>query len=95
MSFFFQSGGSPPLTASSSSTFFADDALGGGGQQTDLRTRSIKERQKKDNHNLSRECLGIDLSMMGEIVLLVERRRRFNINDRIKELGELLPKSEG
>ncbi|KAM4587890.1 transcription factor E3b [Odontesthes bonariensis] len=35
----------------------------------------LKERQKKDNHNL------------------IERRRRFNINDRIKELGTLLPKS--
>ncbi|CAL1608660.1 unnamed protein product [Knipowitschia caucasica] len=35
----------------------------------------LKERQKKDNHNL------------------IERRRRFNINDRIKELGGLVPKS--
>lgn len=35
----------------------------------------IKERQKKDNHNM------------------IERRRRFNINDRIKELGTILPKS--
>ncbi|KAK7907485.1 hypothetical protein WMY93_016097 [Mugilogobius chulae] len=35
----------------------------------------LKERQKKDNHNL------------------IERRRRFNINDRIKELGALIPKS--
>ncbi|XP_075993552.1 transcription factor E3-like [Genypterus blacodes] len=35
----------------------------------------IKDRQKKDNHNL------------------IERRRRFNINDRIKELGGLIPKS--
>ncbi|XP_059426635.1 microphthalmia-associated transcription factor-like isoform X4 [Carassius carassius] len=35
----------------------------------------VKERQKKDNHNL------------------IERRRRFNINDRIKELGTLIPKS--
>ncbi|KAK7884581.1 hypothetical protein WMY93_027704 [Mugilogobius chulae] len=35
----------------------------------------MKERQKKDNHNL------------------IERRRRFNINDRIKELGVLVPKS--
>ncbi|XP_063064814.1 transcription factor E3a isoform X3 [Engraulis encrasicolus] len=35
----------------------------------------IKERQKKDNHNL------------------IERRRRFNINDRIKELGTLIPKT--
>ncbi|XP_044206440.1 transcription factor E3a [Thunnus albacares] len=34
----------------------------------------MKERQKKDNHNL------------------IERRRRFNINDRIKELGALIPK---
>uniref|UniRef100_M3ZZN9 Transcription factor binding to IGHM enhancer 3b n=1 Tax=Xiphophorus maculatus TaxID=8083 RepID=M3ZZN9_XIPMA len=34
----------------------------------------LKERQKKDNHNL-------------------ERRRRFNINDRIKELGTLIPKT--
>ncbi|XP_069785154.1 microphthalmia-associated transcription factor-like [Narcine bancroftii] len=36
---------------------------------------SIRERQKKDNHNL------------------IERRRRFNINDRIKELGAMIPKS--
>ncbi|XP_032405532.1 transcription factor E3b isoform X1 [Xiphophorus hellerii] len=35
----------------------------------------LKERQKKDNHNL------------------IERRRRFNINDRIKELGTLIPKT--
>ncbi|KAF3696324.1 Transcription factor E3 [Channa argus] len=35
----------------------------------------VKERQKKDNHNL------------------IERRRRFNINDRIKELGALVPKT--
>ncbi|KAM7411065.1 hypothetical protein PAMA_021175 [Pampus argenteus] len=35
----------------------------------------MKERQKKDNHNL------------------IERRRRFNINDRIKELGALIPKA--
>jgi len=34
----------------------------------------MKERQKKDNHNL------------------IERRRRYNINDRIKELGQLIPK---
>ena len=25
-------------------------------------------------------------------LILVERRRRYNINDRIKELGDLLPK---
>ena len=27
------------------------------------------------------------------LLLLVERRRRFNINDRIKELGMLIPKA--
>ncbi|KAI2659172.1 Transcription factor E3 [Labeo rohita] len=43
---------------------------------TDAEARAfMKERQKKDNHNL------------------IERRRRFNINDRIKELGALIPKS--
>ncbi|KAF4110291.1 transcription factor E3a isoform X2 [Onychostoma macrolepis] len=43
---------------------------------TDAETKAfMKERQKKDNHNL------------------IERRRRFNINDRIKELGALIPKS--
>ncbi|KAM4747724.1 transcription factor EC [Rhinophrynus dorsalis] len=41
---------------------------------TDPRTM-VKERQKKDNHNL------------------IERRRRYNINYRIKELGTLIPKS--
>ncbi|KAK6318974.1 hypothetical protein J4Q44_G00101850 [Coregonus suidteri] len=35
----------------------------------------VKERQKKDNHNL------------------IERKRRFNINDRITELGSIIPKS--
>ncbi|XP_043936336.1 transcription factor E3 isoform X1 [Protopterus annectens] len=43
---------------------------------TDTEAKALlKERQKKDNHNL------------------IERRRRFNINDRIKELGTLIPKS--
>ncbi|XP_009304311.1 transcription factor E3b isoform X3 [Danio rerio] len=44
------------------------------GNETEARA-FMKERQKKDNHNL------------------IERRRRFNINDRIKELGALIPKS--
>ncbi|XP_041654546.1 transcription factor E3a [Cheilinus undulatus] len=45
-------------------------------EMSDVETKAlIKERQKKDNHNL------------------IERRRRFNINDRIKELGDLIPKS--
>lgn len=79
----------------------------------------IKERQKKDNHNLSESCrhapaLGVRghwdkkslrhicsltpdvfflLFLTTDNVLPVERRRRFNINDRIKELGDLIPKS--
>uniref|UniRef100_UPI00398E6A98 transcription factor E3a n=1 Tax=Pristiophorus japonicus TaxID=55135 RepID=UPI00398E6A98 len=45
-------------------------------ESTDVDVKAfIKERQKKDNHNL------------------IERRRRFNINDRIKELGAMIPKS--
>ncbi|XP_067906661.1 transcription factor EC-like isoform X4 [Heterodontus francisci] len=45
-------------------------------QSGNAETRAlVKERQKKDNHNL------------------IERRRRFNINYRIKELGTLIPKS--
>ncbi|AWP09902.1 putative transcription factor E3-like [Scophthalmus maximus] len=45
-------------------------------EMCDVETKTlIKERQKKDSHNL------------------IERRRRFNINDRIKELGALVPKS--
>ncbi|XP_076860130.1 transcription factor E3a isoform X2 [Brachyhypopomus gauderio] len=45
-------------------------------EMTDAEAKAIiKDRQKKDNHNL------------------IERRRRFNINDRIKELGDLVPKS--
>ncbi|CAB4000903.1 microphthalmia-associated transcription factor-like isoform X2 [Paramuricea clavata] len=36
----------------------------------------LKDRQKKDNHNM------------------IERRRRFNINDRIKELGTMIPKQD-
>ena len=49
-----------------------------------------KDRAKKDNHNMSKtkqeiKCFFFIFS------LSVERRRRFNINDRIKELGTLLP----
>ena len=69
-----------------------------------------KDRQKKDNHNMSEyECciiciciyqgsrMHMSQSMFTSSDLLtwifsVERRRRFNINDRIKELGTLLPK---
>lgn len=52
-----------------------------------------KDRQKKDNHNMSKiEQLHECLKDFNEI-FTVERRRRFNINDRIKELGTLLPKN--
>ncbi|XP_051957722.1 transcription factor EB [Xyrauchen texanus] len=45
-------------------------------EMSDAEVRAVvKERQKKDNHNL------------------IERRRRFNINDRIKELGTMIPKA--
>ncbi|XP_051528678.1 transcription factor EB-like [Myxocyprinus asiaticus] len=45
-------------------------------EMSDSEARAVvKERQKKDNHNL------------------IERRRRFNINDRIKELGTMIPKA--
>lgn len=61
-----------------------------------------KERQKKDNHNLSESPCAARVPTGGgsgrrfQTVFLccaVERRRRFNINDRIKELGTLIPKS--
>ena len=45
---------------------------------------------KKDNHNMSKtKKRSTALSLL--IFFPVERRRRFNINDRIKELGTLLP----
>ena len=51
----------------------------------------IRDRQKKDNHNMSTIKKQFkDLKI--NFIILVERRRRFNINDRIKELGTLLPK---
>ena len=52
-----------------------------------------KDRQKKDNHNLSeyKNIISRKISQQNTLIL-VERRRRYNINDRIKELGTLLPK---
>ena len=66
-----------------------------------------KDRQKKDNHNMSKLKM-IDpylyvvfnpyygtYAFSNRLDLFsVERRRRFNINDRIKELGTLLPKQQ-
>ena len=59
--------------------------------EEDFRTLE-RDRQKKENHNISE----YDRIYVGFIhsTLLVERRRWFNINDRIKELGTLLPKQE-
>jgi hypothetical protein len=51
----------------------------------------IRDRQKKDNHNMSR-MQRRSSEVFRRCFSLVERRRRFNINDRIKELGTLLPK---
>lgn len=51
-----------------------------------------RDRQKKDNHNMSKtKYLIFIFNLISKFS--VERRRRFNINDRIKELGTLLPKS--
>ncbi|MFT7814222.1 transcription factor E3-like [Arapaima gigas] len=66
-------GSNPPITVSNSCPA---DLPNIKTELTDAEAKALmKERQKKDNHNL------------------IERRRRFNINDRIKELGELIPKS--
>ena len=51
-----------------------------------------KDRQKKDNHNLSKTIFATINYHFYQTFILVERRRRYNINDRIKELGTLLPK---
>ncbi len=54
-----------------------------------------KDRQRKDNHNASRIRILFRFFMnifRCIFIFEVERRRRFNINDRIKELGQLLPK---
>ncbi|XP_008293468.1 transcription factor E3a [Stegastes partitus] len=64
------------LTDSQNGVTAADKCNHHSAVVADVETKAlIKERQKKDNHNL------------------IERRRRFNINDRIKELGALIPKS--
>jgi Helix-loop-helix DNA-binding domain len=55
-----------------------------------------RDRQKKDNHNMSKwSQLSVSTSVLqfSFSSSSVERRRRFNINDRIKELGTLLPKN--
>ena len=62
-----------------------------------------KDRQKKDNHNISKRTTAVELnqsylctnghcsSLSGEFA--VERKRRDNINNLIKELRTLLPHS--
>lgn len=42
-----------------------------------------------------RVFLCCDTKIFSKYLITVERRRRFNINDRIKELGTLLPKNNG
>lgn len=68
-----------------------------GPQQTPANqneTDYYRDRRKKDIHNMSKNHLS---TFIGWFVfkekILVERRRRYNINDRIKELGLMLPKS--
>ena len=51
----------------------------------------LRDRQKKDNHNMSKKITK-KKNIFNLFIFSVERRRRFNINDRIKELGTLLPK---
>ncbi|KAG0415982.1 hypothetical protein HPB47_006858 [Ixodes persulcatus] len=64
----------------------------------DLRALA-KDRQKKDNHNMSEAFPLLFCLLPGRlwraagVALGLERRRRFNINDRIKELGTLLPRT--
>lgn len=52
-----------------------------------------RDRQKKDNHNMSKINHISICAFCYFLIFPVERRRRFNINDRIKELGTLLPKN--
>ena len=63
--------------------------------EEDLRALQ-KDRQKKDNHNMSEDLKAFLLrtEYLKNLFFAVERRRRFNINDRIKELGTLLPKQQ-
>lgn len=66
-------------------------------QEASLSEAEARDRQKKDNHNMSEFLESLKILMEDESNLnfkfSVERRRRFNINDRIKELGTLLPKN--
>ena len=48
------------------------------------------DRLKKDNHN--KGYITIYYWIPYYLSFIVERRRRYNINDRIKDLGDLLPK---
>ncbi|CAH0764719.1 unnamed protein product [Diatraea saccharalis] len=53
-----------------------------------------KDRQKKDNHNMNADIYALVKDRQKkDNHNIIERRRRFNINDRIKELGTLLPKT--
>lgn len=137
-----------PLTPQTSATSVRLTIADGFIVPADAEAKAlIKERQKKDNHNLSESCTPLfsteqrsgsevtqgshrkslqrrlvqdskkkkrksqdplsvfitnecnpqrlfgDFTRKRDDVFPVERRRRFNINDRIKELGDLIPKS--
>ena len=71
-------------------------AVNGRGSQAvtrDLNMTEVeiyKDRRKKDIHNMSKFLKKFSKKIFS---FKVERRRRYNINDRIKELGLMLPKS--
>lgn len=54
-----------------------------------------KKRYRRESHNAgnAHSIDGLHMSYPYIFVLLVERRRRNNINDNIKSLGQLLPEN--
>lgn len=62
----------------------------GGGSNGDPEDY-YRDRRKKDIHNMSE--FQRDAFKWESVLVAVERRRRYNINDRIKELGQMLPKT--
>jgi hypothetical protein len=52
-----------------------------------------KRRRRRESHNAGKCILFVSHTSTDTLLLLVERRRRENINDRIHELGCLLPEA--
>lgn len=50
-----------------------------------------KKRRRRESHNAGNSLLNCFMKHSHAVAYLVERRRRENINDRIQELGSLLP----